>query len=95
MEVHGRNFGAFWSNRLKKNQLSQDRFSDMQRAELVNRLDRLGDVRCAVVARGKTLVNNPNYPDEETIGKISRLLAGKLCHSPYGFATSQKRIDGA
>ena len=78
MEVHGRNFGAFWSNRLKKNQLS-DRFSDLDRAELSTRLDRLADVRSAVVARGKALVADPNYPDLMTIRKMSYLLAHKLC----------------
>jgi hypothetical protein len=79
MEGHGRNFRAFWSNRLKKNQLSPDRFSDLDRIELVNRLDRLADVRRAVVARGKTLVANPQYPDTAIIRKMSLLLADKLC----------------
>jgi len=78
MEAHGRNIGVFWSNRLKKNQSLQDRFSDMQRAELVNRLDRLADVRSAVVARGKALVANPHYPDKATVRMMSRLLADKL-----------------
>jgi len=60
------------------NSLPQDRFGDLNRVELVNRLDRLADVRRAVVARGKTLVANPNYPDQKIIQEISRLLARKL-----------------
>jgi len=78
MEVHGRNIGAFWSNRLKKNQLSQDRFTDLNRAEMVNRLDRLADVRSSVVTRGKALISNPDYPDKPTLGRIGLLLADKL-----------------
>jgi hypothetical protein len=79
MEDRGRNFGLFESNRLKsKKQLPQDRFSDLDRAELVNRLERLADVRPSVVARGKALIANPNYPDRETVQEISRVLARHL-----------------
>lgn len=79
MEDYGRNSGAFWSNRLKsKKLLPQDRFSDLDRAELVNRLERLADVRPSVVARGKVLIANPNYPDKKIIRKISRLFAEHL-----------------
>jgi hypothetical protein len=79
MRVEARNFGAFRSNHLKSsNSLPQDRFTDLDRMELVNRLERLADVRRSVVARGKALVANPNYPDKRIIKQVSHLLAGKL-----------------
>jgi len=79
MEDDGRNFGLFWSNRLKsKKPLPQDRFSDLDRTELVSRLERLSDVRPSVVARGKALIANPSYPDEKIVRKMSRLLAEHL-----------------
>ena len=78
MEVHGRNFGAFWSNRLKKDQLSQDRFIELDRSEEASRLDRLADVRSSVVTHGRSLIANPNYPDGPTLASVSRLLAHKL-----------------
>jgi hypothetical protein len=79
MEDRGRNFGLFGSNRLKSTkQLPQDRFSDLERTELVNRLERLADVRPTVVARGKALVANPNYPGKEIVQEISHLLARHL-----------------
>ena len=79
MQVDCRNCGVFRSNRLKSdNSLPQDRFGDLDRAELVSRLDRLADVRRSVVARGKALVANPNYPDQEIVRLISLLLARKL-----------------
>lgn len=71
-------FRAFRSNDLKNTSLPENRFNDLERAELVNRLERLADVRTAVVARGKTLVANPNYPDAKIVRKVSRLLADKL-----------------
>jgi hypothetical protein len=61
-----------------KNSLPSDRFVDLERADLVNRLERLADVRRAVVERGKALVADPNYPDKKTVQHISRLLAEKL-----------------
>jgi hypothetical protein len=61
-----------------ENSLPRDRFSDLDRAELVNRLERLADVRRSVVARGKALVANPNYPDKTIIRQVSQLLAHKL-----------------
>lgn len=78
MEGHGGNFSAFPINRLKNNQLALARFSDLNRSEIGNRLDRLADVRSAVVARGRTLVANPHYPDSVIIRQVSRLLSGKL-----------------
>lgn len=78
MEGHRRNFGAFWSDCLKNNQFSLDRFSDLERVELIRRLDRLADVRKAVVARGKALVRDPHYPGPAVIRDISKLLAAKL-----------------
>jgi hypothetical protein len=79
MQVHGRNFGAFRSNLLKSNNsLSHERFSDLNRTELENRLARLAEVRPAVVARGKALVANPDYPDRDTVKRISHLLATKI-----------------
>ena len=53
MEGHGRNVEAFWSNRLKKNPLSRDRFNDVDRAELVTRLDRLADVLATRFSAGE------------------------------------------
>lgn len=77
MRVHGRNLKTV--NHLKKSHdLSTDRFSDLDRAESMARLERLADVRSAVVLRGKALVANPNYPDKKTIHQISRLLANHI-----------------
>lgn len=39
------------------------------------RLERLSDVRANVVARGKALIANPNYPDQKTIRGVARVLA--------------------
>ena len=79
MQVDCRNCGAFRSNRLKsKNSSPHDRFVELERAELVNRLDRLADVRRTVIQRGKALIASSNYPDKKTIRQISRLLAKKL-----------------
>jgi hypothetical protein len=78
MEGYGRNFRAFWSSRLKNNQLSLARFSDLDRTESGRRLDRLAEVRSREVAKGKALVANPHYPDEATVLRMSRLLAEKL-----------------
>lgn len=61
-----------------KNSLPSERFGELERADLVNRLERLADVRRAVVERGKALVADPNYPDKKTVRRISRLLAEKL-----------------
>lgn len=63
---------------MKNTSLPQDRFNDLERAELVNRLERLADVRASVVARGKALVANPHYPDANIVRQVSRLLADKL-----------------
>lgn len=71
-------FAAFRSNDLKNTSLPENRFNDLERAELVNRLERLADVRTSVVARGKTLVADPHYPDSKIIRQVSRLLAHKL-----------------
>lgn len=78
MEGHSRSFGAFWSNDLKKNELLLARCNNFDRAELVSRLARITDVRSSSVARGKALVADPNYPDEVTEGRISRLLTEVL-----------------
>jgi hypothetical protein len=78
MRVDARNFGALRSNQLKKNSSPHDRFNDLDRAELVDRLERLADVRKAVVARGKALISNPEYPDKKVIQQMSHLLAGKM-----------------
>ena len=50
----------------------------MERIEVVNRLERLADVRNSVVSRGKTLVANRNYPSKEMIQQMGHLLANKL-----------------
>ena len=60
------------------NELPQDRFNDLERAESLARLERLSDVRSAVVIRGRALIANRNYPDKKTLRKISELLAAKL-----------------
>ena len=79
MQVDARNLKAFRSNHLKSdNSLPPDRFNDLDRVELVSRLERLADVRKSVVMRGKALVANPNYPDKDVIKHVSRLLARKL-----------------
>jgi hypothetical protein len=79
MEFDRRNFDAFRSYRLKSNNsLPQDRFNDLDRAEVEYRLERLADVRKAVVARGKALVADPSYPDKKTVRAVSRLLAKKM-----------------
>ena len=79
MSVHGRNIRTYRSNQLKKSSdLPQDRFSDLERAESLARLERLADVRPSVVARGQALIANPNYPDKKIMQHISRLLAAKL-----------------
>src|SRR5262245_40861246 len=79
MRFNARNCGAFWSNHLKSdNSFPLDRYNDMQRGEVVNRLERLAEVRGSVVSRGKTLVSNSNYPNKEIVQQMSRLLANKL-----------------
>jgi hypothetical protein len=75
----GRNIRGFRSNELNNsNNLPQHRFSDLERAESLARLERLAEVRPSVVARGQALVANPNYPDQQIIRSISKLLARKL-----------------
>jgi hypothetical protein len=71
-----RNIRVFQLN--NSNNLPQHRFSDLERAESLARLERLADVRASVVARGKALVANPNYPSKQIIRSISELLARKL-----------------
>jgi hypothetical protein len=79
MRVEARNLVAFQSNYLKsENSLPQDRFSDLDRAESVNRLERLADVRSPVILRGKALIGNPDYPEQSVLRQISLLLAEKL-----------------
>lgn len=79
MQVDAKNFETFRNNHLNSNySLPQGRFNDLDRAELEQRLEKLADVRSAVVARGKALLANPNYPDGEILRKVSRLLAGRL-----------------
>ena len=43
--------------------------------DMTARLERLSDVRASVVARGKALIANPNYPDQKTIRGVARVLA--------------------
>ena len=66
------------SNRLKKQPIPGDRFNDLDRVELAGRLERLADVRRNVVARGRALIDNPDYPDKETLRAIGRVLAQHL-----------------
>ena len=62
----------------KSDELPQNRFSDLERAESLARLERLSDVRASVVARGRALIANPNYPDKKILRRVAWLLAGKL-----------------
>lgn len=78
MQGHRRNFGSRSSHLKPHQDLPQDRFNDLERAESLARLERLADVRSAVVLRGKALIANRNYPDKKTLRKISLLLAAKL-----------------
>ena len=79
MRFNARNCGAFWSNHLKSdNSFPLDRYNDMERNQVVNRFERLADVRSSVVSRGKTLVANPSYPSKEIVQQMGRLLANKL-----------------
>jgi hypothetical protein len=59
-------------------QWPSSRFGDLDRAQLAGRLDRLADVRSAVVARGRALIANPLYPSREIVQQVSRLLAQHL-----------------
>ena len=59
-------------------ELPLDRFGELERAKVAGRLEKLADVRSAVVSRGRALIANPRYPDKEIVQQISRLLAQKL-----------------
>jgi len=79
MRAHGRKLATFQNSHLKKsNDLPGNRFSDLDRAESMARLERLADVRSAVVMRGNALIANPSYPDKKVIRQISRLLANHI-----------------
>jgi hypothetical protein len=41
-------------------------------------LSEITDVRADVVARGKALIANPNYPSRQQLNSVARLLAGSL-----------------
>lgn len=79
MDFDGSHFGSFRHHRVSL-PLSQPstRFSDFDRAQMAGRLDCLAEVRSAVVARGRSLLANPRYPDREIIQHIGFLLAGHL-----------------
>ncbi|HMJ91906.1 MAG TPA: hypothetical protein VK530_18925 [Candidatus Acidoferrum sp.] len=51
------------------------RSHEPQPSELAARLDRLSDVRRSAIARGKTLIANPEYPNQKTMRAVARLLA--------------------
>ena len=79
MPNSGRHNRARSASPLRKSaDLPQNRFNDLERAESLARLERLSDVRPSVVARGRALVANPNYPDKKILRSIAHLLAGKL-----------------
>jgi len=81
MDFDGSHFGSFRHNRVSiPIDWPQGRFSDLDRIPLAERLDRLADVRSAVVARGRALVANPDYPDREIIRHVSHLLSEHLQH---------------
>ena len=76
MDFEGRHFGSFRHNRVNiPIHWTIDRFGDCDRPPLADRLERLTEVRSAVVARGRSLVAHPNYPDQNIVRQISRLLA--------------------
>ncbi len=79
MQVDAGKSTAFRSNTLKSdNSLPQDRFRGLEHAEMEQRLDKLNDMRAAVVARGKKLIATPGYPDRKTLRKVAELLAKKM-----------------
>ena len=79
MRENGRNHRNSRNSQLKKSEdLPLNRFGDLERAESLARLERLSDVRVSVVARGRALIANPNYPDKKIIRRVAWLLAGKL-----------------
>jgi hypothetical protein len=49
-----------------------------EQTEMAARLERIADVRASAVARGKSLVANPNYPDQKTLRGVARVLARHL-----------------
>ena len=76
MDFEGRHFGSFRHNRVNiPIHWISDRFGDCDRPRLADRLERLSEVRAAMVARGRSLVANSNYPEEKIVRQISRLLA--------------------
>lgn len=63
-----------------QSQWPQHRSADFDRAHTMERLERLVDIRSKVVARGKALIANPEYPDKEILRKVSHLLAHHIRH---------------
>jgi hypothetical protein len=81
MDFEGRHFGSFRHNRVNiPIHWTQDRFGDFDQTQSAGRLERLAEVRSAVVARGRSLIANPNYPDQEIVRKVGRLLAEHIRH---------------
>jgi hypothetical protein len=79
MRQNGKNHRAARNSQLPTSQdLPRNRFGDLERAESLARLERLSDVRPSVVARGRALIANPNYPDKKILRRIAWLLVGKL-----------------
>ena len=79
MQVECRNCGAFQNNRLESDSLlPQKRFADVERVETVSRVEHLPDVRPTVIARGKLLISDHNYPGAEIVRYMACLLAQKL-----------------
>ena len=61
--------------RVKPQSKISERVHEPQPGEVAARLDRLADVRRSVVARGKILVANPDYPGPKVTRAVARLLA--------------------
>ena len=81
MDFDGSHFGSFRHNRVNiPIHWPKGRFNDFDRTQLAERLERLAEVRSAVVARGRALVANAGYPDREIIRHVSHLLAEHLRH---------------
>lgn len=76
MDFNGRHFRSFRHSRVNLPiQWTSDRFGNFDRSPSADRLERLAEVRSAVVARGHALLANPDYPSREILQQVGRLLA--------------------
>jgi len=76
MDFDRRHFGSSRLNGVSiPIQWPSSRFGDYDRAQSAGRLERLAEVRSAVVDRGRALIANPLYPSRDILEQVSRLLA--------------------